>query len=204
MRKIDFHLSSRIACLVGVSLAMVAGGHAVAQAPVDHSGVFKSEIGEISIMLGNGEAIVSYGAVFGATAHICDWVATGRAEGNGTYVFKADTDVITLRLSVGGASLEATEGLPTYCGAGWPGDCFGMPPDRRVEACTVKAGRAYFYGTDSPPARRRAFVVRGDQVFTLPCQHNEGDDFVLARFSGPKGATIGLLRRVDLSCPRSR
>lgn len=197
-------MRSRCVGMFGAGLAVLMSSFAAAQVAVDHTGVFKSRIGEISIMLGNNEAIISYSAVFGAAAHTCDLVATGREKGNGTYEFKDESGVITLKVTVGGVELASTDGAPAYCGAGWPGDRFGMPPDRRVEVCTIKAERAYFYSTDSPPAKRKAYVVRGDEVLILPCQHSEGQGYVLARFSGPQGAAIGLLRRADLTCAATR
>jgi hypothetical protein len=177
---------------------------APALTPVDHTGAFESRIGEISIMLGNGEAIVSYSAVFGASAHTCDWVATGRDDNHGAYVFNDGSSVVKLSLTTAGAQLEPVDGVPTFCGAGWPGDRFGKEPAHVPERCTVKAERAFFYSTESPPTRRKAYVVRGDGIVTLPCRHEGGAAFVLARFSGPRGATIGLLRRADLQCSASK
>jgi hypothetical protein len=196
--------SDRALLLAVAAAALLLVTAAPALTPVDHTGVFESRIGEISIMLGNGEAIVSYSAVFGASAHTCDWIATARDDGHGAYTFKDGYGVVRLSLTIAGAQLEQIEGVPTFCGAGWPGDRFSYPPDRAAEQCTVKAERAFFYSAESTPSRRKAYVVRGDGVVTLPCQHEGGTDFVLARFSGPKSATIGLLRRADLQCGASK
>jgi hypothetical protein len=182
-------------------LALLAVGRGGALTPIDHTGVYRSQIGGVAIVLGRGEAIVSYSAVFGASAHICDWIAQGREQNDGSYAFKDNSGVIMLKRTVAGMTLEPTEGVPTYCGTGWPGDRFGYPPDSHGQVQTVRVERAYFFTAAPTPVRRKAYVVNGDHVLTLPCQHSDGKDFVLARFSGPEGATIGLLRKADLAPP---
>jgi hypothetical protein len=51
---------------------------------------------------------------------------------------------------------------------------------------------------------RRPYVQRGDVVQTIPTATTTDSEsgFVIGMFQGPRKATIGLLKRSDLDCPR--
>ena len=70
-----------------------------------------------------------------------------------------------------------------------------------LRTCRVQVARSHFHvvGT-TPPERRKGYVIAGDRVEVVPLQHQGNEGWVLGRFRGPRGATVGLLRESDLDC----
>lgn len=169
--------------------------------PPDPSGAWESDIGELSVMLAGDALSFSYEAVFGATAHTCDGAGVAGLDGEGRWVWTDDSGSVELVAVGDGLQMRLTDGVASFCGAGWGGDVFPRSSHLPPERCTVVAERSHFHVVDPlAPARRRGYVVRADQVEVAPVENLDLDGFVLARFVGPGSTTAGLLRRDDLSC----
>ena len=97
--------------------------------------------------------------------------------------------------------METVAGIPSFCGANWPGDTLVREGAAALRTCRVTAARSHFHvvGT-TPPERRKGYVIAGDRVEVVPLQHQGNEGWVLARFRGSRGATVGLLREADLDC----
>jgi hypothetical protein len=188
---------------VGTILIVASGSIAVAQAPgaVDPSGVWSSPIGELSLLLAGDALSFSYSAVFGATAHICDGAGVAGLVTGNRYEYVDEPGTIAILLSAREVRMETVTGVPSFCGANWPGDSLTREGSPALATCRVTAARSHFHvvGT-APPARRKGYVIAGDRVEVVPLQHHGNEGWVLARFRGSRGATVGLLREADLDC----
>jgi len=187
--------------LATLGLALLAALPGLAQAPADPSGGWASEIGELSVLRGGNTLAFSYSAVFGPTAHTCDGAGVARLVTEGRWDYVAGDCTISFLLAKDGFRGRVTAGVAPFCGAGWDGDVFPIASRTTPTPCTASAERTYFHTVaSSAPEARKAYVVRGDRVETLPVQNLELEDFVLARFVGAKSTTVGLLRSADLKC----
>lgn len=188
-------------------LLLVTPAVTLAQAPdqpPDPSGSWRSEIGELSVMLAGDALSFSYAAVFGATAHTCDGAGVAGLDGDGRWVWTDESGTVELVAAGDGLEVRLTEGVASFCGAGWGGDAFRRSSHRPPIRCTVEVERSHLHVVDPlTPARRRGYVVEGDEVQTAPVRNLELREFVLARFVGPRSTTAGLLRLEDLSCPKT-
>ena len=172
-----------------------------AEQPADRSGVYKSRIGELSLLEGDNGVLFSYEAVFGQAPNVCDWGGTAGRDTADRFATKNDGGTATLSFSQRELVFEMKDGSSYFCGAGWPGDRFPLASRAAPSTCTVRAARATFFDvvTRDP---LKAFVVSGDRVDVVPSQQVEGEPYLLARFTGPKVRTLGLLKKTDLTCPR--
>jgi hypothetical protein len=188
--------------LATVALALSAAFPCPADEPTDPSGVWTSQIGELSLLLGSDTLAFSYSAVFGPAAHICDGAGLAHRVAEGRWELVDGDSTIALAAAADGVRLEVTAGVAQFCGAGWGGDRLPLASRRSPLTCTVTAERASFFTvTGSNPEVRKAYVVRGDRVETVPVQNLEAQGFLLARYLGSKSTTLGLLRKADLACP---
>lgn len=190
-------------------LALAAAGLALAEtdppavpppAP-DPSGRWSSETGELTLALAGDALSFTYTAVFGPSAHICDGAGVAGLVTDGRYEHVDEQGTIAFLVTAGGVRMETAGGIASFCGANWPGDAFGRDKFQPLAPCRVTAEKSHFHVVGPlPPERRRGFVIRGDAVAVAPALH-AGGEWVLARFKGARGATVGLLRKQDLSCP---
>lgn len=171
---------------------------------IDPSGQWASPSGSLSLMLTEDALSFSYSAVFGPSAHTCDGAGVAALDTNYKIVryLYADEDGNTIKFIItkDEIRMEPVSGSVSFCGMNWPGDTL-----KRVKKpfgkCKVTSKKAYFYTVDEfPPEKRRAYVVSGDILETLPLENLDGDDYVLARYKGSKRTTVGLIRRADIEC----
>jgi len=190
-------------------LALAAAGLALAEteppavpppAP-DPSGRWTSETGELTLVLAGDALSFTYTAVFGPSAHICDGAGVAGLVTGGRYEHVDEQGTIAFLISAAGVRMETADGIISFCGADWPGDTFNRDKFQPLAPCRVTAEKAFFHIVGPlPPERRRGFVIRGDAVAVAPALH-AGGEWVLARFTGARGTTAGLLRKQDLACP---
>lgn len=170
--------------------------------PPDPSGSWRSVVGDLSLMLAGDALSFSYTAVFGPAAHICDGSGVAGLDGDGRWVWLDDAGAVEFVVVGDGLRMRQTDGVASFCGAGWGGDVFPGPGHRPPAECTVHAARSRFHVVDHlEPARRRGHVVRSDRVEVAPVHNLDLEGFVLARSVGTGSVTAGLLRRDDLTCP---
>ncbi len=171
----------------------------------DPSGDWNSQIGALSLMLSGNALSFSYSSVFGPYAHICDGMGvaglvTNEKEIRYEYVDESGNTVAFL-ITKEAVRMEPVSGAVSFCGAGWSGDRFTREGYHSLERCKVTAKRAYFYGLGPlPPEKRYGYVIAGDEIEVLPLKNEGKEAFVLARFTGPKVTTVGLLKKQDLDC----
>lgn len=190
-------------------IALIAAGLALAEteppavpppAP-DPSGRWASETGELTLALAGDALSFTYTAVFGPSAHICDGAGVAGLVTDGRYEYVDEQGTIVFLITADGVRMETASGIASFCGANWPGDAFGRDKFQPLAPCRVAAEKTHFHVVGPlPPERRRGFVIRGDAVAAAPALH-AGGEWVLARFKGARGVTVGLLRKQDLACP---
>jgi hypothetical protein len=191
-----------VSLLTTLLLAVVAAHPTLAQESLDPSGGYASEIGELSVLRGNDTLAFSYSAVFGPAAHTCDGAGVARQVADGRWEYVDGDATVAFLLAKDGFRLEVVAGVAPFCGAGWGGDVLPAASRTAPTPCVASAERAYFHTVaSSSPEARKAYVVRGDRVETLPVQNLEIGGFLLARFVGAKSTTVGLIRSADLTCP---
>ncbi|HNX48908.1 MAG TPA: hypothetical protein PLS53_00750 [Thermoanaerobaculaceae bacterium] len=193
----------RRASIAGAVLILVTGRFAAAQTPTppDPSGVWRSSIGELSLLLAGDALSFSYSAVFGATAHICDGAGVAGLVTGNRYEHVDEQGTIAILLRDGEVRLETVTGVPSFCGANWPGDTLVREGSPTLRSCRVKVARSRFHIVGTiPPEPRKGYVVSGDRVEVVPLQDQGNEGWVLGRFRGARGATVGLLRASDLDC----
>lgn len=163
---------------------------------IDPSGQWQGQHGVLSLMLAGDALSFCYSAVFGATAHLCDGVGVAGLVAQGEYHYVDDQGTVAFFVTATGVRLETVRGVPSFCGANWPGDAFTRQGYKPHQRGTVATSKTHFHVVGPPPPQpRRAYVIRGDRVEVVPACFDGGDDWVLARFRGAKIATVGLLRK---------
>jgi hypothetical protein len=168
---------------------------------IDPSGQWQGRHGVLSLMLAGDALSFSYSAVFGATAHLCDGVGVAGLVADGEYHYVDEQGAVAFLVTAQGVTMRTVNGIASFCGANWPGDEFTRPGFKPVTRCFVAAPKAHFHVVRrAPPLRRQAYVIQGDQVDIVPTCFEGGDDWVFARFRGPRATTAGLLRKEALNC----
>jgi hypothetical protein len=166
---------------------------------IDPSGVWQSQTGELSLMLSGDALSFSYSAVFGAAAHLCDGAGVAGLAGENEYHYADEQGTVAFVVTARGVSLRPVQGVPSFCGANWPGEEFGRESFKAVELRQVKVPQAHFYEVGGlPPRQRPAYVIRGDRLEVVPVQGEGRNTWVLARFRGNRGVTAGLLKNAAL------
>jgi hypothetical protein len=190
------------ALLVVLFLGLATPAHAQQVKAIDPSGQWQGLHGVLSLML-NGDALsFSYSAVFGATAHLCDGVGVAGQVANGQYHYADGQGTVAFIVTGEGVKMRTVSGIASFCGANWPGDEFTSQGYKSLQGCTVSDPKAYFHAVmRAPPTRQQAYVLKGDRVEVVPACFEGGDAWVMARFQGSRGATIGLLKKEALDCP---
>jgi hypothetical protein len=190
------------ALLMVLSLGLTTPAHSRPVKAFDPSGQWQGLHGVLSLML-NGDALsFSYSAVFGATAHLCDGVGVAGRAADGEYRYADDQGTVAFTVTGQGVQMRTVSGIASFCGANWPGDEFTRQGYKPVQPCTVSDPKAYFHEVmRAPPTRRQAYVLKGDRLEVVPACFAGGDAWVMARFQGSRGATVGLLKKEALDCP---
>ena len=190
--------------LMALILALPApwahGGEAQMDNAIDPSGGWKNANGSLSLMLTGDALSFSHSSVFGVAVHICDGAGVAGLVGNGMYHYMDDEGVIAFIITENEVRMETVSGVPSFCGANWPGDVYGREGYEPLTRYRVIVPKSRFYVVMfSPPSERKAYVIKGDEVEVIPTRHEQSEDYVLARFKGPKSTTVGLLRKDTLT-----
>ncbi len=189
------------ALVLGLSLCLANPAVSQEVKTIDPSGQWQGQHGVLSLMLTGDALSFCYSAVFGATAHLCDGVGVAGLEKDGEYHYLDDQGRVAFIVTPRGVTMKTVEGIPSFCGANWPGDEFTRDGFKPVERCTVSEPKTLFHVVMRiPPEPRRAFVLKGDRVEVVPACFEGGDNWVLARFRGAKATTVGLIKKDALEC----
>jgi hypothetical protein len=168
---------------------------------VDPSGQWQGLHGVVSLMLTGDALTFSYSAVFGVTAHLCDGVGVAGLVKDGEYHYIDDQGTVAFLVDKASVKMRTVAGIPSFCGANWPGDDFSKKGYERVRKCTVAVPKSFFHvAMRTPPERRKGFVLQGDQVETVATCFDGGDTWVFGRYRGAKSSTVGMLKKDDLEC----
>ncbi|WPL16399.1 hypothetical protein Thiowin_01353 [Thiorhodovibrio winogradskyi] len=166
---------------------------------IDPSGSWRNAQGSLSLMLAGDALSFSYSSVFGPAAHICDGAGVAGLVGNGLYHYQDGQGTLAIQVAEGGVRMEQVAGVLSFCGANWPGARFSRDGFTAVEEFRVITPVSRFYVVmPAPPILRQAYVVQGDLVQSVPIQHEQAHDYVLARYIGPKATTVGLIKQSTL------
>ncbi len=186
--------------LAALSLCPALGGQTPGGGGFDPTGVWYGMHGPLALVRAGDTLTFSYSAVFGATGHTCDGIGVARRVGDGRWEHVDDAGTVTFTTTDGEVTVEATSGVASFCGAGWPGDRFGGDGWKPAFRCTVAAPKARFLTAAPSPEPRPAYVVQGDVVEAVGLVNEGTPAWLLARFVGPERTTAGLLERDDLEC----
>lgn len=167
----------------------------------DPSGTWMGLHGPLVLMRAGDTLSFSYSAVFGATAHMCDGIGVAGFVGDGRWATVDDQGTVTFTVRDGAVTMTTSDGIASFCGAGWPGDEFTSDGWTPPFTCTVAVEKAHFGVVGPlPPEPRKGYVVRGDTVEAVGLVNESSTAWLLARFSGPSRTTAGLLERDTLEC----
>lgn len=211
MMKPATHISPQSASLAAVLAAFAVISPALSTAwtarldnAIDPSGSWRNPQGSLSLMLTGDALSFSYSSVFGPAAHICDGAGVAGLMGNGLYHFIDDQGALAIQVTEDGVRMEQVAGVLSFCGANWPGERFSRDGFAAAEEFRVITAVSPFYVVmPMPPIVRQAYVVQGDVVQTVPTQHEQAGDFVLARYVGPEATTVGLLKTATLQADQN-
>lgn len=169
---------------------------------IDPSGGWRSRMGVLSLMLSGDTLSFSYSSLFAEAAHICDAAGVAGLVGRNEYHYVDEQGTVAFIVSRDAVELKLVSGIASFCGADWPGETFILEGYEALEIREVDVDRTGFHVVmPAPPTKRKAYVVRGDRLETAPCRHEGADTYVLARYRGKKGSTVGLIEEAALSVP---
>jgi hypothetical protein len=195
------HRQGLAALVLGLSLCLTPPAQAQEVKTIDPSGQWQGQHGVLSLMLTGDALSFCYSAVFGATGHLCDGVGVAGLEKDREYHYLDDQGRVAFIVTEQGVTMKTVEGVPSFCGANWPGDEFTRDGYKPVQRCTVAEPKIHFHVVEpAPPEPRRAYVLKGNRVEVVPACFEGGDAWVLARFKGAKLTTVGLLKKDALEC----
>jgi hypothetical protein len=187
--------------VLGLSLCLALPARAQEVKTIEPSGQWQGQHGVLSLMLTGDALSFCYSAVFGATGHLCDGVGVAGLEKDREYHYLDDQGRVAFIVTEQGVTMKTVEGVPSFCGANWPGDEFTRDGYKPVQRCRVAEPKIHFHVAEpAPPEPRRAYVLKGDRVEVVPACFEGGDAWVLARYKGAKATTVGLLKKDALEC----
>ena len=194
----------RMVCLLLLiaALGVAADARAVADdRGFDPSGVWMGLHGPLALMRAGDTLSFSYSAVFGATAHMCDGIGVAGFVGDGCWEYRDGQGTVTFTTKNGRVTMQVTDGIASFCGAGWPGETFGPDSWKPPFRCRVNAAKAHFLVVGPlPPDQRPGYVVQGDWVEAIGLVNESSPAWLLARYVGKGRTTAGLLERDALEC----
>jgi len=190
-----------VATLVALLLSPAARGQTPDDRGFDPTGVWYGQHGPLALMRAGDTLSFSYSGVFGATAHICDGIGVAGFVGDGKWEYVDEQGTVTFTTKGGKVTMQTTKGIPSFCGANWPGDTFTKDGWKPAFRCKVIEPKAHFLIVGPlPPAPRKGFVVKGDWVEAIGLVNEGSPAWLLTRFVGKKQTTAGLLERDALEC----
>jgi len=168
---------------------------------VDPSGGWKNLRGVLSLMLSGDALSFSYSSVFGITAHICDGAGVAGLHADGEYRYVDESGTVSFFITPDQVRMVAISGVPSFCGANWPGEVYERDGYEPLSTCKVATDKSRFHVVmPAPPDPRKGYVVKGDTVEIAPVRHEGADGWVLARFKNDRGSSVGLLLKETLDC----
>jgi len=198
------HRSNRLA-LAALTAALLAAPVSRTQTPDDRgfdpTGVWYGPHGPLALMRAGDTLSFSYSAAFGATAHLCDGIGVAGFVGDGKWEYVDEQGTVTITTKDGKVTMQPTKGIPSFCGANWPGDSFTREGWKPAFRCTVIDPKARFFVIGTlPSAKRKGFVVKGNVVEAIGLVNESSAAWLLTRFVGKDRTTAGLLERSALEC----
>lgn len=185
---------------LAAKLGVAAGPAAPASANTgDLTGRYDVDGGTLSILQNGDELWLGYDVIFGRSEHICACVArarrgeSGRWQMNGDLVGEIDASSAEIAIS--------SQAEPECCGANWGGVGTIRSRPAPLERCAVKAPKLVFHTADERPTK--AYVVAGDKVDAIELADLDSK-YVVARYTGKKTITVGLLEQSGVVCPRKQ
>jgi len=187
--------------LIAVSAAATDAPAAADDRGFDPSGVWMGQHGPLALMRAGDTLSFSYSAVFGATTHICDGIGIAGFVGDGRWEYRDDQGAVTFTTKNGRVTMQVTDGIASFCGAGWPGETFTPDSWKPAYRCRVAVPKAHFFVVGTLPSDQRpGYVVRGDWVEAIGLVNESSPAWLLARYVGKERTTAGLLERDALEC----
>ena len=188
----------RLLLLIALQSCIASGIHAQEAETIDPSGVWSNHEGTLSLMLSGDALSFSYFSVFG-NAHICSGAGVAGLETENNYYHVDDQGTIAFVISEDNVRMYVVSGIPSFCGSGWAGETFECDGFTALKFVKVKATKSRFYVVmPSPPWERRGYVVAGNVVEFVPVQHEDAEQYVLARYRGKHAVSVGLLLKNPL------
>jgi len=166
----------------------------------DPTGTWYGQHGPLVLMRAGDTLSFSYSGVFGESAHLCDAMGVAGFVGDGRWEYTDEQGTLTFTTKGGRVSMQTTNGIASFCGAGWPGDHFSKDGWKPAFDCTVITARTRFHVVGPEPIARKAYVVKGNRVEALGLVNEGTPGWLLARFVGKERTTAGLLARDGLEC----
>jgi hypothetical protein len=195
------HLIIIILTFLFLQNALAAAPQTTDDRGFDPTGVWMGLHGPLTLMRAGDTLSFSYSAVFGSTAHICDGIGVAGFIGNGKWEYVDEQGSVIFTTLNSEVTMSPGQGVASFCGANWPGDCFGKDGWKPAYRCTVTVPKAYFYAVGRLPSeRRQGYVVKGNQVEALGLVNEGSPAWLLTRYIGRNQTTAGLLERDALEC----
>ncbi|HUU04678.1 MAG TPA: hypothetical protein VMZ49_02255 [Patescibacteria group bacterium] len=193
---------------MGCLLLLIAALGAVADAPAaaddrgfDPTGVWMGQHGPLALMRAGDTLSFSYSAVFGATAHMCDGIGVAGFVGDGRWEYRDDQGTVTFTTKNGRVTMQVSDGIASFCGAGWPGETFTPDSWKPAYRCQVIVLKAHFFVVGTLPSDQRpGYVVQGDWVEAIGLVNESSAAWLLVRYIGKERTSAGLLERDALEC----
>jgi hypothetical protein len=187
--------------LGSIPLAGVDGVQARDDRGFDPTGAWYGQYGPLVLMRAGDTLSFSYSAVFGATGHMCDGIGVAGFVGDGTWEYVDAQGTVAFTTKAGVVAMQTRKGIPSFCGANWPGDRFTKDGWKPAFRCKVTESRALFHVVGAlPPLARKGFVVKGDWVEALDLVNENSAAWLVTRYVGKAQTTAGLLGRAALEC----
>ncbi len=195
----DIRAGNLTVALAYVFLAWTAAFSQEAES-IDPSGVWSNSHGTLSLLLTGDALSFSYASVFGETAHICNGAGVAGLVKSNVYHNVDEQGTVAFEIYGDRVRMLIVNGVPSFCGAGWAGESFTRSRFTAPRRVKVKAEKSRFYVVmPSPPWERKGYVIEGNVVEVVPVQHEDADQFVLARYRGKQAFSVGLLLKDTLA-----
>lgn len=166
----------------------------------DPTGVWYGAHGPLALVRAGDTLTFSYSAVFGATAHLCDGIGVAGLVGPSTWQYVDEQGTVTITTQRDTVTMQVTQGIASFCGAGWSGDRFTRQGFTPAFLCTVTAPRASFLTATRAPEPRLDGVPQGTSVEAVGLVNEGTAPWLLARVAGREPSAAGLLEREALEC----
>jgi hypothetical protein len=183
-----------------IHLFLCFSSYAQESESIDPSGVWSNQESTLSLLLTGDALSFSYASVFGDPVHICSGAGVAGLETENVYHNVDEQGTIAFEISQDKVRMYVVDGIPSFCGSGWAGETFSRSRFIAPKQVKVKAKKSRFYVVmPSPPWERKGYVVAGNIVEFVPVQHEDAEQYVLARYRGKHAFSVGLLLKNTLA-----